>query len=127
MTKINVCNLCDKWRQVSVIETRMAEKGCALHHWVHDLSSMSAINIVILTAYVLTRFCLKLLRLSREQLLELALNLMIHCCVMNFEFLTVMIRSHLVEERGPELMHISLLLSYGILRPLPVQKHEDLI
>ncbi|GKA62045.1 hypothetical protein Tco_0761564 [Tanacetum coccineum] len=31
-------------------------KGCALHHWVHDVVFNVSNQLVILTAYVLTRF-----------------------------------------------------------------------
>ncbi|GJZ42392.1 hypothetical protein Tco_0589278 [Tanacetum coccineum] len=33
----------------------MAGKGCALHHWVHDVIFNVSNQLVILTAYVLTR------------------------------------------------------------------------
>ncbi|GJY86989.1 retrovirus-related pol polyprotein from transposon TNT 1-94 [Tanacetum coccineum] len=48
----------------------MAEKGCDMHHWVHDGRIQGSISIVIMTADVLTL----LSGHAEEQLLEPALN-----------------------------------------------------
>ncbi|GJY69940.1 hypothetical protein Tco_0472922 [Tanacetum coccineum] len=62
-------------------ETRMAGKGCALHHWVHDV--------------VFNLSCL-----LKEQLLEPALNLTVHCCGLEFRVLNGYDQKSFDEERG---------------------------
>ncbi|GKD51553.1 putative reverse transcriptase domain-containing protein [Tanacetum coccineum] len=59
----------------------MAGKGCALHHWVHDV--------------VFNLSCL-----LKEQLLEPALNLTVHCCGLEFRVLNGYDQKSFDEERG---------------------------
>ncbi|GKD75914.1 hypothetical protein Tco_1334196 [Tanacetum coccineum] len=57
----------------------MAGKGCALHHWVHDVVFNVSNQLVILTAYVLTRIVPSCFEIFTFEPLTLSLTSMLSC------------------------------------------------